>query len=1039
MIDENLYSRQLLTFGSDAMKKMVKSNILISGMSGLGVEVAKCVILGGVKSVVLHDEKNIVHPYDLSSCYYLQEQDVGKTKLDKMIDHFKSLNSNVSVSTSTDRLTEEFISNFDVVVFCDYNLYDLMEYNKICRKNDIKFIASNSHGLYGYIFNDLGDEFIVSDSDGEKIKSGILNKVISKMDDNYKMMYKNVIISNEYHKLQVGDFIKIRVDGLLLDDTFKVIKIIDQNSFELDKNPFLGNKYTVTDEKNSHTVVIDNKIVCGKLESTVILSKTEFEQVKQVNKLKYLSLDKSIFEPEFAITNYVDFDRPQLLHAFTMALWMFTIINDEKLPKPWDESDAKKMLQLVRGFSNDINIDIIRKLSYTVSGKLCPNDSIIGSITAQEVMKACSGKYTPIKQWMYIEHLQLFPKVELPYKQSLENFTPNGSRYDGQIVVLGRELTQKLNSSKVFVVGSGAIGCEHIKNFSMMGVGNIVVTDMDRIEKSNLNRQFLFRPNDIGKSKSITAMEKGMIMNPSINIEGHENKVCEDTLNIYDNEFFESLTCVANALDNIPARRFVDGLCVKYKKFLLESGTLGTKCNVQIVVPNESESYSSSEDPEEESIPVCTLKNFPYLFEHVVQYARDLMEGIFNITPKSYLTAKNDFESIREKTKTDIVEIYNNVKVLVENKPNDFNDCIKFSYKLWHENFRDPIYSIIKKFPIDSKTDEGVPFWSGTKKFPEYCEFDVNNENHLNFILHTANIWADVFGIKIRMVDVDCIDYVSTLEPPKIVEQEIKVKEENSDSEQDNNDNNKDDEFINKDELLVKLEALMEEDINTINPIEFEKDDDTNHHIDFITSVANIRAKSYGIELKDRLSVKQIAGKIIPAIATTTSLVSGLVSIELYKVVQNKNKLEDYTDSFCNLATCEYTQCEPKKVNTSIINNKAYNIWESISVDGECTLGVLINMFEDNVLTHKKLGDIDLELLYISHGDNVIYQSFLFTDDKEKEKTLRELILENNNYPESVEELCVSLDFPDDSSDEEDDNIMLDGLVIEPISVLVNL
>ena len=78
---------------------------------------------------------------------------------------------------------------------------------------------------------------------------------------------------------------------------------------------------------------------------------------------------------------------------------------------------------------------------------------------------------------------------------------------------------------------------------------------------------------------------------------------------------------ITNALDNVDARKYVDRRCVYYRKPLLESGTLGTKGNTQVVVPSLTESYSSSQDPPEKSIPSCTLKNFPNAIEHTIQVA----------------------------------------------------------------------------------------------------------------------------------------------------------------------------------------------------------------------------------------------------------------------------------------------------------------------------------------------------------------------------------------------------------------------------------
>jgi len=98
------------------------------------------------------------------------------------------------------------------------------------------------------------------------------------------------------------------------------------------------------------------------------------------------------------------------------------------------------------------------------------------------------------------------------------------------------------------VVGAGAIGCELLKNFSMMGLGKMIVTDMDTIEKSNLNRQFLFRPWDINKLKSQTAAQVVTKMNPGIKVEARQDRVGPETEDVYNDDFFEGLDGVINAV-----------------------------------------------------------------------------------------------------------------------------------------------------------------------------------------------------------------------------------------------------------------------------------------------------------------------------------------------------------------------------------------------------------------------------------------------------------------------------------------------------------
>jgi ubiquitin-activating enzyme E1 len=277
----------------------------------------------------------------------------------------------------------------------------------------------------------------------------------------------------------------------------------------------------------------------------------------------------------------------------------------------------------------DLNEDILGVFASQSTGELAPMNGVIGGVAAQEVMKACSGKFSPIMQFLYFDSLE-----SLPSNLDAADLQPTNSRYDAQVAVFGQAYQNKLANSRYFIVGSGAIGCEHLKHFAMMGLGGgangkLIITDMDTIEKSNLNRQFLFRPWDVQKLKSDTAAKACKAMNPDINIESHQNRVGPDTEDTYGDEFFESIDGVANALDNVQARLYMDQRCVFYCKPLLESGTLGTKGNTQVVIPHVTESYGSSRDPPEKSIPMCTLKNFPNAIEHTLQWARDLFEGVF--------------------------------------------------------------------------------------------------------------------------------------------------------------------------------------------------------------------------------------------------------------------------------------------------------------------------------------------------------------------------------------------------------------------------
>ena len=220
--------------------------------------------------------------------------------------------------------------------------------------------------------------------------------------------------------------------------------------------------------------------------------------------------------PEFLITDFAKFDRPATLHAGFQALSEFRS-KKNRLPSPRNDGDAAVVVALAKKLESDADEQVLKELAYQATGDLSPINAVLGGFVAQEVLKACSAKFLPAYQHTYFDSLESLPN-NLPTEAECQ---PTGSRYDGQIAVFGKPFHEKLANYRQFLVGSGAIGCEMLKNWSMMGLGSgsngvIHVTDLDTIEKSNLNRQFLFRAKDLGKFKSEVAAVAVAVMNTDL-------------------------------------------------------------------------------------------------------------------------------------------------------------------------------------------------------------------------------------------------------------------------------------------------------------------------------------------------------------------------------------------------------------------------------------------------------------------------------------------------------------------------------------------
>ena len=178
-IDINLYSRQIKAYGIETMKDLSKLTILIVGIRGLGLEVAKNLILSGPKEINIYDP-NKCTINDLGTNYYINEIDVkeGKRRDVASLSKLSQLNSYVSLSIMEGDDIFKNLKKYNVILISeimDENM--LIKLDEDCRNNNIGFIYSCSLGISGFIFTDFGNNFIIKDRNGVEKKSYVIKNV----------------------------------------------------------------------------------------------------------------------------------------------------------------------------------------------------------------------------------------------------------------------------------------------------------------------------------------------------------------------------------------------------------------------------------------------------------------------------------------------------------------------------------------------------------------------------------------------------------------------------------------------------------------------------------------------------------------------------------------------------------------------------------------------------------------------------------------------------------------------------------------------
>jgi ubiquitin-activating enzyme E1 len=466
--------------------------------------------------------------------------------------------------------------------------------------------------------------------------------------------------------------------------------------------------------------------------------------------------------------------------------------------------------------------------------------------------------------------------------------------------------------------------------------------------------------------------------------------VSPETEDVFDDSFWTGTDLVVNALDNVNARLYVDSRCVYFCKPLLESGTLGAKCNTQVVIPHQTENYGASRDPPEKSAPMCTVHSFPHNIDHCLTWARSEFEGMLEKAPaeaNSYLQDPEKYTSaMKQAGDGQARDQLEKVVSSLMQRPTSFEDCIEHARKKFQSYFHDKIKQLTYIFPEDAVTSTGSPFWSAPKRFPTAVVWKPDDLYCVSLVQSMAILMAEAYCVDIPAwgkVPAKVATAAAKVHVPEFVPQKgVKIETDpKATSAATRNDNMNDDTAI--DELIGKLNAVRS-DLPAgfkMAPISFEKDDDTNYHMDLITSLANMRARNYKVPEVDKLKAKLIAGRIIPAIATATAMATGLVCLEVYKVLQGR-KIDDFRNTFANLALPLFAQSEPIAPKKFKFNDMEWSLWDRWILKGDLTVQEVLDWFTARKLTAYS----------ISCGASLLYNN-IFPKHKERlGKKMSELV-----------------------------------------------
>ncbi|KXZ51045.1 hypothetical protein GPECTOR_14g32 [Gonium pectorale] len=430
-------------------------------------------------------------------------------------------------------------------------------------------------------------------------------------------------------------------------------------------------------------------------------------------------------------------------------------------------------------------------------------------------------------------------------------------------VLRTKELQHKIRTAKVLCVGAGGIGCELLKTLVCSGFRTIEVIDLDTIETSNLNRQFLFRKQHVGHSKANTAAQVIKRICPAASITAYHANIKESR---FDVDFFRSFDLVLNGLDNLEARRHVNRLCLAAERPLVESGTAGYLGQVSVHLKGRTECFECQPKAAPKTYPICTLRNTPDKPIHTIVWSKDLLFNRLFGRPEAI--SDLDEQAQREEGQQQQAAEANGAAegeeggaaaaatAAVAEDPSfylrrDGEDSLDYASRIFERVYATDIERLCGVKELWEKRAPPKPLRLG----------ELLPEAELTTVRSALAGAKEAAGAGSKVPSASRALGLNNASQKWTLSQNASV-------------------------LLLATalyHELRKDEASGVGSASFDKDDDL--AVDFVTAASNLRSICYGIPEQSLFDAKGMAGNIIHAIATTNAIISGLIVTEAIKLL----------------------------------------------------------------------------------------------------------------------------------------------------------